>query len=257
MAPGGRLRASSGRALSFGPCWLSLLLLLAAAVAGAEEPRPRLGSVVAEAQVEPGQPLLVTMDYFLHPEGAESVPFTALELDGTRAANVRAFVGERELSFKTASSTREPGQSRLEGHVDLPAALGRRERFHLRLRYEVLPRPPAVGREATLLLPLLVAGWAPDATGPATFVANVRLPRSLRILDSFPSEFETLESVDRSRTTESYRFSLPVVPALLRLRAGGDQAPGLTAVKALDVGAALVLVGLALYGWRRVREHLP
>lgn len=226
-------------------------------VSGADEPQPRLGSVVVDVQVEPTQPLLVTMDYFLHPEGAESVPFTALELEGTRAANVRAFVGERELSFRTASSTQDPGQSRLEGQVDLPPELAQRERFHLRLRYEVVPRPAAIGREATLLLPLLVAGWAPDATGPTTFVANVRLPRALRVLDSFPSEFELLDSADPSRTTESYRFTLPVVPALLRLRAGGDRAPRLTAVRALDLGAILALVGLAFYGWRRVREHLP
>ena len=76
------------------------------------------------------------------------------------------------------------------------------------------------------------------------------------MLDSFPSEFERLPSPDGARTTEAFRFSLPVVPALLRVRAGGPEASALTAARGLDLGAAAALAALTLYGWRRVRGRL-
>jgi hypothetical protein len=205
--------------------------LTTATAFAAQEPAPRLGSAIAEAEVRPGAPLLVTIDYFLHPQGAESVSFSALELGGSRAVNVRAFHGERELSFRTESAPGDRRAGRLDGHVNLPQELGDRERIKLRLRYEVLPRPQAaIGHEAPLVLPMLVAGWPPEETLPTTFVATIRLPRSLRVLDSFPSEYEVLDSPDPARATE--------------------------AARALDLAAALVLAGLTLYGWRRVRSHL-
>jgi len=239
---------------------LSLLLVLcltAPDVSASDELEPWLGSAVATAEVNPGAPLLVSVDYFLHPEGAGSVPFTALGLGGSRAANVRAFHGETELSFRTESADREQSARRLEGHVDLPAELREHDRVKLRLRYEVLPQPQAaISHETPLVFPMLVPGWPPEETGPTTFVATIRLPANLRVLDSFPSEYDVLDSPDSARATEAYRFSLPVMPALVRLRAGDENAPRLSAARALDLGAAIVLAALTVYGWRRVREHL-
>ncbi len=192
------------------------------------------------------------MSYLLRPAGAPAVPFTALRFGETRAANVRAFVGDRELSFRTAPAA----GSRLDGRVELPPGSSAVERLRLRLVYEVLPEPDLAAERFTLALPLLVVGWPPAETRPETFAATVHLPAGIALHAAFPSQIAPGESVERTAGGGTYRLALPVVPALIRLRAGSGEPPLLTAERAVDAVAVALLLGLAAAGWRRLREAL-
>ncbi len=225
------------------------MCLTAAAAAGAE---PALDSVTVEARAEPGRPVAVSMSYSLRPAGRAAVAFTALRFADSRAANVRAFVGERELSFRTSAAS----ESRVDGRVELPAAAAGSDRLELRLVYEVLPEPDLAAELLTLAVPLLVVEWPPAETRPETFQATVHLPPGVTAHAAFPSEYARVESFEPARGASAYRFELPVVPALIRLRAGTGRPPLITVERAADAVAVALLLGLAAGGWRRLREAL-
>lgn len=222
-------------------------------VCGAHAAEPALESVTVEARVEAGRPTSISMNYFLRPAGATAVGFTSIRFGAARAVNVRAFLGAREVSFRTAADSGE----RLEGVVELPADRAGAERLQLRLLYEVLPEPEQLtGGPFVVTLPLLVSDWAPSEARPETFQATVYLPVGTSALAAFPTEYARVESIDRTSEAPAYRFDLPVVPALLRVRAAPGEPPLVTAERAVDLAAVALLVGLAVVGWRRLRESL-
>lgn len=227
------------------------LLLALVALAPARATEPSLDSVTVEARVEAGEPISVSMSYFLRPAGASSVSFTSIRFGDSYAANVRAFLGAREVSYLADGSS----DSRTDGSVELPAGVAESDRFQLRLIYEVLPETELVAARSTIVLPLLVAEWPPAVTLSETFHASVHLPPGVVAFAAFPTEFTRIESVDRT-SSDAYRFVLPVVPALIRLRAGTGEPSLLTVERGIDVAAVGLLLGLAIFGWRRMRESL-
>ena len=200
-------------------------------------------AVAVEATAAEDQNPRVSMVYRLAPEGEGSVDFGSIRFDGGWIANVRAFAGERELSFRTTSGS----ESRLDGVVELPAEID--GPFELRLDYEV----HGTAQDQPLILPFLVAGWPPHESSPQAFHAEVQLPANRFVRDSFPTEFERGVSVDRTADLQVLRFELPVVPAMIRLELS-DRAPLVGVGRGLDLAALALLTVVALLGWRRLRE---
>lgn len=222
-----------------------LLVLIALSPAGAQP--PALGSAVVDVRFETPERLTVETRYFLEPAGARELELTAFAFDGARAANVRAFLGDHELSFRAHPTSGD----RLDGMVELPAA---GERLSLRLSYEVLRDTPGNG---SLSIPILVASWPPREALPDTFSATVTLPRGTVLRSAFPTDFERVETVDKTTDESVYRVSMPVMPALLRLTtARAGEAGWLTTERAVDLAALVALLALGALGWRRLGEAL-
>lgn len=225
-------------------------LLALAILSSPAASEPALDSVTVEARLAKREPATVEMTYYLRPAGASSVLFTSIRFGDARAANVRAFLEEHEVSFRVAE---EPA-TRVDGQVELPPRLADRDRIRLRLAYEVLPASDP--DDGTIALPLLVVRWPPAETRPRTFRAAVHLPAGLFLRSAFPTSFERADSVDRTSSDNVYGFELPVVPALLRLDVSAREPRFLTAVTALDLAAFGLLLALALFGIKRMRETL-
>lgn len=223
-----------------------LLLLIAAGPAAAQE--PALTSVTVDVRLNPGERVSVAMRYRLEPRGAEEVFLSAVDFTDGRAVNVRAFSGERELSFRSDATA----NSRLDGVVRVPAGVAE-DRWELRLEYEVVPAYEAVGRGG-LAVPILVAGWPPEKTSRGTFKAEVHLPAGVHLVSAFPATFESIAPVEQTDAGTSYRFELPAVPSLIRLRLS-DRPPTLTLESVVDLGTVGLLVLLGAVGWRRLREQ--
>lgn len=114
----------------------------------------------------------------------------------------------------------------------------------LELNYTVANALEEDGPERSLRVPLLTGPIpAPDAAG---FEIEVRVPDDWRVQDAFPSR---LRSADGRITG-----SLPVVPAVVLVRARTDGAwrPGLPDL--VDLITLVVLAGFCLVGWRHLRS---
>lgn len=237
----------SSQAFDYRPIGLLLAGLLAVPPAAPAEPAV-LESAAFEARIESGKPSTVSARYLVSPGSERTLRFTALHLDGASAANVRAFLDDRELSFHTEGSTGD----RLDGRIDLPQAM---ERVEVRLDYEIDPSYRIEGEPVAITVPLLVPAAPPRRSSPTAFRARVAVPGDKRVRAHFPASFETVEPVDRTHGARAYSFELPVVPAFLRLEVG-DELSFWTAERAADSFAMAVLLTLALVGWRQVRERL-
>ncbi len=222
--------------------------LLAGGTLAAE---PSLDSVTVEARLKSGTPSTVSMTYFLRPAGATEVIFRSLQFGRFRVTNVRAFLGEQEVSFRILG----PAEGRVDGRVDLPETAPD-GRIRLRLVYEVLPEVGRLAASFAPIIPLLVAEWPPAETRPEAFVATVHLPADVHLYSAFPFEFTRIESVELTAEGSVYRFALPVIPAMIRLRGGSEPPALLTAERVVDVGAVAALIVLAGFGWRRMRKGL-
>ncbi len=223
-----------------------LLTGLLAASATSAEP-PALESVSIEAHVESDQTVSVEARYLLATSGRAEVDLTSLALDGSRAVNVRAFVDEREVSFRTSDT----GGGRSDATVELPPPSSR---HRLRLTYEVLDAGEA--EVTSLTIPLWVARWPPREALPDTFTASVSLPGSWSLQSAFPRGFESFNPIDLTTDRAHYRFELPVMPAFLRLEVARGAAPLWTLDRTVDGLTVVVLLTIALLGWRRLREAL-
>lgn len=223
-----------------------LLLLIAAGPAAAQE--SALASVSVDARLTPGETVSVAMRYRLEPRGAEEVFFSAVDFADGRAVNVRAFSGARELSFRRDTAA----TSRLDGVVQIPAGAAE-DRWELRLEYEVIPVYEAV-ESGVVALPILVAGWPPEDATSGTFTAEVHLPAGVHLVSAFPATFESIAPVEQTDAGASYRFELPAVPSLIRLRLS-DRPPTFTLESVVDLGTVGLLVFLGVVGWRRLRER--
>lgn len=227
------------------PAFLGLLLVASPLLA-----QPSLESVTVEARVAADGSTTVTMSYFLRPEGAETIELMAIRFGGSRVANVRAFVGHREVSFHVDGT----GAEWVGARIELGAPVS--ERLPLRLRYEVIPRPDLARDPIDIAVPMLVARWPPSASDPEAFRATVFLPDGIEARATFPSEFEAVESIDLTSDSNAYRVSLPVVPSLLRFTAGHGPEPFFSAGRGFDLAATAVLLALSVIGWRRLREAM-
>ncbi len=225
------------------------LLLAVAIVSAARAEPPALDSVVVDARVAEDGSASVDARYYLEPAGAHELELKSLTFEGRRAANVRAFVGESEVSFRA----RQTAAGNLDGVVPLPAAT---ERLRLRLTYEVLPLPSAPRDPAVVALPMFVPTWPSREALPRTFTATVALPAGTVAYTGFPSDFKLVRSIDRTSDANVYSFSLPVMPALLRLGTAHGSAPLLTLERGVDLATLSLLGILGVLGWRRLREQL-
>ena len=227
---------------------LALALLLPAA-AGAQ---PALEQVRVEAHVAAERPALtVTMDYLLRPGGSVEVPFTALPFTPAQLTAIRAFHEDRELTVRLDGSQ----AVRLEGVLLLPVSTAGQETVRVRLRFEVIDGLSAGTSDWQILIPLVVVGWPPVEASPETFVADVSLAGGAEVYRSFPTRSRRVEGSGEDGTNV-YRFTLPVIPSVLRLAASTAGRPTFTFERAIDLLAVALLAGLAILGWRRFRGAL-
>ncbi len=85
-------------------------------------------------------------------------------------------------------------------------------------------------------------------------MAEVTLPATYSLVEAFPTVLNQ-EIADDER--QRYRFSLQVLPSLVRLRGYLGQAPLLPTARAIDLGVLAVLLLVILVSWRWFRRRGP
>ncbi len=188
----------------------------------------------ADLTVDPGD---VAVTYTLRsvPE-SRILGLQVLPLEGVDLSEVAVEVGgvNRGVVRFTASAS-----GLLQGGVALGPRGADEIDLELTLRYEL---PPALEGAATVI-PVVVAGTATEGASPDFFTADVAFPAATRVTGAFPSVYE----LDTDSTGATFRTSLKVLPAFLRI-----QTHGRSILRPTRVAEALVLAllaALAYWGW--------
>jgi hypothetical protein len=94
--------------------------------------------------------------------------------------------------------------------------------------------------------------WLPQDPQPATFVANLRIPPGVGVLESFPTSVALRPD---GTNGGDYRVTLQSVPSMLILRMVDGEMPLLTVERVLDAGVVLLLVVMGLLGVGYLRRE--
>ncbi len=96
-------------------------------------------------------------------------------------------------------------------------------------------------------IPMLMLPWKPTGTPEDLFTATIKIPEDYIIKDQFPTiPFEQLNE-------REYRFQLPVVSSLVRLKLSKDDGIEWGRTKWIDALVIVLLLGLGVLGW--VNRH--
>lgn len=96
-------------------------------------------------------------------------------------------------------------------------------------------------------IPMLMLPWKPTATPEDLFTAAIKIPKDFIIKDQFPTiPFEQLNE-------REYRFQLPVVSSLVRLKLSKDDGLEWGRTQWIDTLVIVLLLGLGVLGW--VNRH--
>ena len=217
------------------------------ALAPAAVLQPALEQARVEAQVVMDRDrVAVTIDYRLDPAGASEVPIRGIEFDPAQVDGIRAFAGDRELEVRLDP----PRPPRIDGVIVLPQAIVGRAPVNVRVQFEVTGGIRRDGADWRVRLPLIVVMWPPREPSAETFVASVSLPGAAEIYRAFPASYRRLDLPGEGEFS-LYRFTLPVVPSFLGMTLSMNGRPLLTLERMADLSAVGLLLGLALFGWRR------
>lgn len=174
----------------------------------------------------------------LRPEDG-SVPVRGLLFHGTALERVEA---EGTTVTLDAASPRAPV-------ARITVRPGRDGRATLDLRYRVAGAVAINGVEARVRIPVLAPGLPPADGTPGFFEGSVRGPAAWRVSEGFPS------TVRRGEVPGAWAVDLPVVPAMVSLRArtDGTWRPGLAGL--LDAVALAALVAFFVAAGRQMRRE--
>lgn len=257
--------------------WL-VALTLAVSLPDQAQPAGEPLSVYFAAEVIGKKDARATVTYHIRIEaGIEEIPLLGLHFLGARVGPLEASldgapltlhrVGETSDSPRSSApvvsgttepdarrSGREPsanGASPLYSAVlRLPEPVAEAGVRRLRISYTISDALRLDGNAFDLVFPILILNWPPTMAPPDMFRARLSLPHDLNIASAFPTVSRTSEVFD-GRRVES--FQLQVTPSVVRFRGFAGRMPFLTHGLMVDLGVALVLMGLLAYG--TVRWH--
>ncbi len=181
-------------------------------------------------------------------ETTRTIPLRGLAFFGTTPRALAAFADTVALPLHWEASD----GPLLAGEIQVLPRLRRAGALAFTLEYR-LPRLPEA-RTFDVSLPVLFVDWLPTEAPQDFFVAEVTLPATYSLVEAFPTVLNR-EIADGGRAR--YRFSLQVLPSLVRLRGYVGQAPLLTTARAIDLGVLAVLLLVILVSWRRFRRRGP
>lgn len=117
----------------------------------------------------------------------------------------------------------------------------------LTLSYRVDGAVEVTGAVLRVRIPVMSVALPPVGGSSEVFRAELNLPDSWAVSEGFPTGL-------RRADDGSYAVSLPVVPALVSVRARSDGVwrPGVPL--ALDLVASIILIGFGILGWRHLSE---
>ena len=237
----------SAHLLAF-PMLLLLSLALRPSTAWAQEAAPaRLVSAHLTADVPEGDAdIRVRIAYeVVLAETTQAIPLRGVAFFGMMPRGPAAFADTGALPLSLEASN----APLLVGDIPLPLNLRRDGTFAFTLNY-TLPRP-SDAHAFDVSLPVLFVDWLPTEAPRDFFTAEITLPPSYSLAEAFPTVLNR-EEADGGRAR--YRFSLQVLPSLVRLRGYVGQAPLLTTARAIDLGVLAVLLLVAVVSWRRFRR---
>lgn len=201
----------------------------------------------------------VELEYRLRvPAATEEIPLRGLAFAGTDVSEVEAWLDGRPVDVRLRRSRplvrsgaiRLPPAGGAAGTGD-DAAGDRRVRV-LRLAYRVEGPPgQGAGRSFDLRVPVLRVDWPPSGSGEGTFRGEVVVPSDARVTDRLPTVPMSREAAGERAV---YRFQLPAVPSIIRLRGRMGPSPGLTLGQWVDLSVLATLALLGLLGWRLLRR---
>lgn len=231
--------------------WLIMLgLALGLAEASAQDAavphleRVRLHATVPASDV-PVQ-VQVQLDYVVTLlDTARTIPLRGLAFFDTVPAAVSAYADTLALPLRIDAAD----APLLTGTLEVPASVPRSTPFAFTVAY-TLPHLPQTGA-FDLTLPVLFVDWLPREATQDFFVGEVALPASHTLAESFPTAPTLEREADGGRR---YRFSLQVVPSLVRLRGYIGRAPLLTTARVIDLGVLAALLLIAFVSWHRFRR---
>ena len=203
-----------------------------------------LGVAVSADARETGA-ALVFMNHRLEvqPE-TDAIPFTLLLFAPTDVEEISARVDGETLAVRVA----DDGGPRLEGEVELPAALASSGRVTLDLDYRVAEAVRADGGGVRVVLPMLAVDWAPAEARPRMFQAEVTLPEGMAAREVFPVTPAGGSAPGVART------SLQVVPAVVRVRARPEGSLGFSLPGVLELLVLVAVIACGMAGLRYVRR---
>jgi hypothetical protein len=182
----------------------------------------------------------VQIEYRLSLEGPGDI---MVELLGFADANVSEF---RVDGIEQPTTLIQVSGSRVGASVPVtPDASG--IEHVLALRYQVNDAVETTEDALRARIPVLSVSLPPVDGSSDVFRAEIRIPDTWAVSEGFPTGLRRSED-------GSYTVSLPVVPALVSIRARSDGAwrPGLPL--ALDLVAVIFLIGFSYRGWRHLSE---
>lgn len=221
--------------------------LLATALAAAPGPAQEAGAIEAAAvRVDAtGADAGVEVRLRVLPGGAGSVPLRALLPGGTSLAAVEARVGGVPVAVRDLVGEGPV----LDGALDLPAGVVGAGPVEVALAYRVVGGAARAGQGLRVRVPVVAPAWPPAAALPGTFQVEVALPAGLELREAFPAAWRALDAAQGDGPT-LLASDLPVVPALVRLRAEPPGVGVLAPPRVATVAVALVLLLAGVLGGR-------
>ena len=188
---------------------------------------------------------VVSMSYRLQvvPE-TRVVPFTLLLFAPAHVEEISAQVDGEVLQVRMPGA----GAPRLEGEIELPAALGALGELSLDLGYRVEGAVREEGAGVRIVLPMLAVDWAPAEARPGVFQAEVALPGGMEAREIFPV------TPTGGSTPGMARASLQVLPAVVQVRARPEGSVGLSLPGVLELLVLIVVIACGMAGLRFVRR---
>ena len=188
---------------------------------------------------------VVSMGYRLEVEpDTRVIPFTLLLFAPAHVEEISAQVDGEVLPLRMADAE----APRLEGEIELPAALATSGRLSLDLGYRVEDAVLEEGVGVRIVLPMLAVDWAPAEARPGVFQAEVALPEGMEAREIFPV------TPTGGSTPGVARASLQVLPAVVQVRARPEGSLGLSLPGVLELLVLIVVIACGMMGLRFVRR---
>ena len=201
--------------------------------------------VAVSAEARETGAALVSMNYRLEPDpGTSAVPFTLLLFAPANVEEISAQVDGEVLPVRLTGA-RAP---RLEGEIELPAALASSGQVSLDVAYRVTDAVREEGAGVRVGLPMLAVDWAPAEARPGVFQAEVTLPEGMVAREIFPV------TPSGGTTPGVARASLQVLPAVVQVRARPEGSLGLSLPGILELLVLITVIACGMAGLRFVRR---
>ena len=212
---------------------------------GGDDAGGRVIRVAVSADARETGAAVVSMGYRLE-VGPDTrvVPFTLLLFAPAHVEEISAQVDGEVLPL----SMTDFGAPRLEGEIEVPAALASSGQVSLDVGYRVEDAVQEDGAGVRVVLPMLAVDWAPAEARPGVFQAEVALPGGMEAREIFPV------TPTGGSTPGMARASLQVLPAVVQVRARPEGSLGLSLPGVLELLVLIVVIACGMVGLRFVRR---